>query len=348
MNADEPEEPAIDTTDSYFFRVSERAFLKNIGWLYGAPMAVFFWLLAKAPRTGPHRGEVEATEREIAIGIQKSLFTAQAGLSTLKAHGWLVRLSSATARGQKTVWKIRKFKGRGSFVRAESTDLPASQTDLPASQTDLPASQTDLPASQPIGNEPASYQDDPGRSRTIQEEDPAATAPPSSPDALAPSSSPPPKKEFIDLMARYPEGESRGTVQQALKDFERTRRNGRMSAGLVLAFLRWCAAYPVDQVLGGLEVYLDKDCAGDGKAERYAQGIIRNWKPNGGNGRVRSKTAQGSASGRSSGWVQYADNGELTEQQQRDNLAVLRSLKSEADEGEAGQLLELPEAVRGA
>jgi len=45
-----------------------------------------------------------------------------------------------------------------------------------------------------------------------------------------------------------------------------------------VAFLRWCEAYPVDQVVGALGVYLDKDYAGEGKAENYAKGIIRNWQ----------------------------------------------------------------------
>ena len=37
---------------------------------------------------------------------------------------------------------------------------------------------------------------------------------------------------------------------------------------------RW-NKYPTDQVIAGIKVYLDKNCAGEGKDENYLWGIIR-------------------------------------------------------------------------
>ena len=106
----------IYTTDSYYFRVSERAFLNNIGWLYGAPMAVFFWMLAKAPKSGVNAGRVVASPQQIASGIQKTRGAALNGLAALIAKGWIVRESSGDGWSQ-TAWRIQRFKGRGSFTR---------------------------------------------------------------------------------------------------------------------------------------------------------------------------------------------------------------------------------------
>ncbi len=101
----------------------------------------------------------------------------------------------------------------------------------------------------------------------------------SSPDATAPASPPDPSVEIAQRLARYPAGHARETVERALADFARARKTGRIQAGPLLAFLRWCDAYPAQRVVAGLEVYIDKDYAGDGKKESYAEGIIRNLSP---------------------------------------------------------------------
>jgi hypothetical protein len=155
-------------------------------------------------------------------------------------------------------------------------------------------------------------------------------------------------------MARYPEGHSRQVIVTALEHFARTRRSGVMAATLVNAFLRWSAAYPVDRVVAALTTYIDRDCAGEGKAEAYAKGIIRNQKAGGnGHGRTSTDSSASRADGQRSGWVKYADaDGNLTPEQERNNRIALRSLgvpdPSQAPQGGDGVLPELSEADPGA
>lgn len=75
------------------------------------------------------------------------------------------------------------------------------------------------------------------------------------------------------LMRRYSAPE---IIDQALAAIRSTRKSGEVSDSILLAQFRKWARYPVEQVEAGISTYLKKDCAGQGKDERYLLGIIRN------------------------------------------------------------------------
>ena len=57
-----------------------------------------------------------------------------------------------------------------------------------------------------------------------------------------------------------------------------TRKSNRIAESVLLSQLQKWERYPVVQVEAAIRTYLEKDYAGQGKAEAYLLGIIRNQK----------------------------------------------------------------------
>ena len=355
MSTDRPEEPEIDETDSFCFPIS-MSILASLPWLYGAPLSVFLWLRAKAFERAPRRGEVDAKLRDIADGIGKSLSVAWDGVRALKEHGWLEEVSTARGGAGQTSWRIPKFKTFESFRKmnrrrrvVRPAEQPNAEVFRPAERVVRPAERVVRPAERLLVMYPRDEDASKDANRTLPND---IAASPTRPDADAPAglpgeAPPDPSVEFVRLVARYPDGSARQVVLDALKGFERTRRNGRMAASLVNAFLRWAEAYPVAQVVASLTTYLDKDCAGDGKAEAYAKGIIRNWKP-GGNGNGSAHRSQSdNRIPRSSSGTLAAPDGVLSDEDRADNAAAVARFGGSMDAGGDGELSLLPDEFAG-
>ena len=86
--------------------------------------------------------------------------------------------------------------------------------------------------------------------------------------------------DFFSLKNRYSDVD---LIDSVFAAFASTRKCGKVKDSVLLAQLRKWEKYPVEQVESGIRIYLDKDCAGQGKREEYLWGIIRNQtgiKPN--------------------------------------------------------------------
>ena len=81
--------------------------------------------------------------------------------------------------------------------------------------------------------------------------------------------------DLFSLKERYPDQDLIDEVFQAIAS---TRKSNKIAESILLAQLQKWERYPVEQVEAGIRVYLDKDCAGQGKREAYLLGIIRNQK----------------------------------------------------------------------
>jgi hypothetical protein len=85
-------------------------------------------------------------------------------------------------------------------------------------------------------------------------------------------------EEIVEARKRYTPDQL-VIVDAALADFARTRKTGRMAKSVEAAEYRWWAGFPPEQVVAGLQTYIEKRYALDGKGERYARGIIRHTDP---------------------------------------------------------------------
>jgi hypothetical protein len=81
-------------------------------------------------------------------------------------------------------------------------------------------------------------------------------------------------REIEKMASRY-DPELFEKIYDALKS---TRRSYKISPSVLFSQLKKWGKYPVAQVESGMKRYLDKDCASDGKDEKYLLGIIRNMK----------------------------------------------------------------------
>ena len=86
----------------------------------------------------------------------------------------------------------------------------------------------------------------------------------------------PTAEEIGEKRSRY-SPEQLQVIDEALDAFRSARRTNRMADSVVLAEFRWWSGHPVDHVVEGLRTYIAKGCAGEGKKESYARGIIRNF-----------------------------------------------------------------------
>jgi len=64
-------------------------------------------------------------------------------------------------------------------------------------------------------------------------------------------------------------------IDRAFQAIASTRKNGKVADSVIFAQLKKWELYPVEHVIAGIKTYLEKDYAGDGKAENYLLGIIR-------------------------------------------------------------------------
>jgi len=65
-----------------------------------------------------------------------------------------------------------------------------------------------------------------------------------------------------------------------------TRKSGKIKDSILIAQLKKWERFPADHVVRGIETYLSKDYAAQGKREDYLLGIIRNTQP----GKIESKS----------------------------------------------------------
>jgi hypothetical protein len=76
-----------------------------------------------------------------------------------------------------------------------------------------------------------------------------------------------------ELLARY-DGRSQ-VVLGAMGECARTRATGSMSENLVVKTLEWMDRYPVEVVVSGCRIYVDRGYSSKGMKENYLMGIIR-------------------------------------------------------------------------
>lgn len=79
--------------------------------------------------------------------------------------------------------------------------------------------------------------------------------------------------EISLLRRRYPNQE---LIEKAFAAISFTRKSGRVADSILLTQLQAWEKYPVGQVEAGIRTYLEKNCAAEGKGEKYLLGIIRN------------------------------------------------------------------------
>ena len=81
------------------------------------------------------------------------------------------------------------------------------------------------------------------------------------------------ENEIPEMMNRYPDS---GIIDQVFQSIAGTRKSGRIADSIRLKILQSWAKYPTEQVIAGIQTYLSKGYAGQGKGEKYLAGIIRN------------------------------------------------------------------------
>jgi hypothetical protein len=79
--------------------------------------------------------------------------------------------------------------------------------------------------------------------------------------------------EISSLRSRYSEQD---LIDRAFQAIAFTRKSGSVADSVLFNQLQKWSRYSVEQVEAGIRVYLDKNYAGQGKAEKYLLGIIRN------------------------------------------------------------------------
>ena len=89
-----------------------------------------------------------------------------------------------------------------------------------------------------------------------------------------------PSSDFLSeihlLEKRYPD---QGIILQAFESILSTRKTGKISDSVKLKILQSWERYPTEQVLSGIQTYLSKNYAEEGKNEKYLAGIIKNTRP---------------------------------------------------------------------
>lgn len=78
--------------------------------------------------------------------------------------------------------------------------------------------------------------------------------------------------DIFSLKKRYPD---QHLIDDAFKAIASTRKSGKVADSILLSQLEKWERYPVEQVEAGIQTYLDKGYASEGKCENYLLGIIR-------------------------------------------------------------------------
>ena len=86
----------------------------------------------------------------------------------------------------------------------------------------------------------------------------------------------PTAEEIGEKRSRY-SPEQLIVIDGAIDALRSTRQTNRIADSIVLAEFCWWKRHPVNHVVEGLRTYVAKGCAGEGKKEQYARGIIRNF-----------------------------------------------------------------------
>jgi hypothetical protein len=81
--------------------------------------------------------------------------------------------------------------------------------------------------------------------------------------------------DLISLKSRY---QDQVIIDQVFRAIASTRKTNRITDSVTVSILKSWERFPVDQVMAGIRIYLEKDYAGQGKNEKYLLGIIRNGK----------------------------------------------------------------------
>jgi len=82
--------------------------------------------------------------------------------------------------------------------------------------------------------------------------------------------------DFLSLQSRYKNQE---LIDQAFSAIASTRKCGKIADSIKVKALKAWEKYPVEIVERSIQTYLSKNCAADGKDEKYLLGIIRKQKP---------------------------------------------------------------------
>ena len=78
--------------------------------------------------------------------------------------------------------------------------------------------------------------------------------------------------DFFSLRERY----DQALIDKIFQAIASTRKSGKVSDSILVAQLKKWERYPIQQVEAGIRIYLDRDCAGQGKRENYLSAIIGN------------------------------------------------------------------------
>jgi hypothetical protein len=79
---------------------------------------------------------------------------------------------------------------------------------------------------------------------------------------------------FDGYLERFP-SEAQQILRQTVAAIATTRKNGRVASSVVDGLAQAFAKYPDPVALGACRTYLSRDCAGEGRDERYLLGIVR-------------------------------------------------------------------------
>jgi len=87
-----------------------------------------------------------------------------------------------------------------------------------------------------------------------------------------------PEEEISEKRLRYT-SEQLAVIDDAIDAFRSTRKTNRIADSVILGEFEWWESYTPDCVVEGLRTYIEKSYATEGKAEKYARGIVRNSRP---------------------------------------------------------------------
>jgi len=89
-----------------------------------------------------------------------------------------------------------------------------------------------------------------------------------------------PETAISEKRSRY-SPEQLVVIDDAIVAFRSTRQTNRIADSVILGEFEWWAGHTPDSVVEGLRTYIEKGYATEGKAEKYARGIVRSSRPGG-------------------------------------------------------------------
>jgi len=189
------------------------------------------------------------------------LDSGQAKIGDYERYG-LTRQQYRTAKSNLQKYGIATFQSTNKGTIATLVDTSVYEVcDVAANQQ--PNQQ---PTSQPTIEQPAANQQ-PTTNKKVKKE--------KKEQSNIGDGSPPPDTDGLiaHAVSKYPDQE---TIAQVLEAFASTRTSHKISPMILLDQLRRWEKYDPQLVVDVGQVYLEKDCAGQGKGERYFMGMLRN------------------------------------------------------------------------